>query len=234
MFKVVRPLVKSVSSVPLPEDSYFAALEALYHKLRGVDDVLQNPRTTSVRLVTNPEKVVLKETQRAFMYFALYGLCIDAVIINRILDGHVAGEHLKSWHSTHSRYIQEADEAFAPVPRFHVNLFNDEILGTKDLARLGEALYGEADPTDVFFNESPYALKKVRDTYRLTVALPFITKDEVDLTMAGNEVIIRIANFKRHVPLPKMAQAAEPVGASVDGRNLTITFKLRRPQAESS
>lgn len=231
MFKIMRPLVKTVSNVPLPEDSYFAALEALYKKLQGVDGALQNAKTTSVRLVTNPEKVVLRETQRAFMYFALYGLCIDAVIVNRIFTETAGGDELDKWRATQGRYIQEADEAFAPVPRFHVNLFGDEILGTKELARLGEALYGEKDPTEVFFNESPYSFKKVRDTYKLKVALPFLTKDEVDLTMAGGEVIIRIANFKRHVPLPKMAHAAEPIGASVEGRSLTITFKARRRQA---
>jgi arsenite-transporting ATPase len=65
----------------------------------------------------------------------------------------------------------------------------------------------------------------------MTVALPFLTKEEVDLTMAGSEVIIRIANFKRHIPLPKMARAMEPVGASVDGRTLTITFKRLRRKA---
>jgi arsenite-transporting ATPase len=231
MFKIVRPLLKSVSNVPLPEDSYFASLEALYDKLQGADAVLQDPDMTSVRLVTNPEKVVLKETQRAFMYFALYGLCIDAVIINRILGEQATGEHWSRWRSTHSRYIKEAEEAFAPVPRLHVNLFKDEIVGAKELERLGEALYGETDPTEVFFSEAPFTFKKVRDTYLMTVALPFLTKEEVDLTMAGSEVIIRIANFKRHIPLPKMARAMEPVGASVDGRTLTITFKRLRRKA---
>lgn len=234
MFKMIRPLVKSVSNVPLPEDSYFASLEALYEKLQGVDGVLQDPAVTSVRLVTNPEKVVLKETQRAFMYFALYGLCIDAVIVNRILGEEASGKHLRRWRSTHERYIKEAEEAFSPVPRLHVHLFKDEIVGSKELERLGEALYGEADPTEVFFSEPPYTFKKVRDRYRMTVALPFLTKEEVDLTMAGNEVIIRIANFKRHVPLPKMAKSVEPVGASVDGRTLTVTFKPRRQEASGA
>jgi arsenite-transporting ATPase len=227
MFKIARPLLKSVSDVPIPEDSYFAALEELHGKLSGVDAVLRDPRQTSVRLVTNPEKVVLKETQRAFMYFALYGLCIDAVIINRILDERAGGAAFSRWRATHQRYLKEADEAFAPVPRFHVQLFGDEIVGPKELARLGEALYGEADPTTVFYKESPYTFKKARGIYRLTVKLPFATKEAVDLTMAGDEVVIRIGNLKRHVPLPKMASGVEPTGASLDGQTLTVTFKPR-------
>lgn len=228
LFKIARPLIKSVTDIPVPEDSYFVALENLHGKLTGVDAVLQDPKNTSVRLVTNPEKVVLKETQRAFMYFSLYGLCIDAVIINRILDESAGGAAFRRWRATHQRYLKEADEAFAPVPRFHVHLFGDEIVGPKGLARLGEALYGETDPTAVFYGEPPYTFKKIRGTYRLTISLPFATKEAVDLTMAGDEVVIRIGNLKRHVPLPRMAAGAEPTGASLDGSTLTVTFKPRR------
>ncbi len=228
LFKIARPLIKTMTDIPVPEDRYFAALEDLHGKLTGVDAVLQNPRQTSVRLVTNPEKVVIKETQRAFMYFSLYGLCVDAVIINRILDERTGGAAFRKWRDTHQRYLKEADEAFAPVPRFHVHLFSDEIVGPKELARLGEVLYGEADPTAVLYDKPPYTFKKVKDTYRLTMTLPFATKEAVDLTMAGDEVIIRIGNLKRHVPLPKMAAGAEPTGATLDGHTLTVTFKPRR------
>jgi arsenite-transporting ATPase len=40
---------------------------------------MEDPQITSVRLVTNPEKMVLRETQRAFVYFSLHGLTLDGL-----------------------------------------------------------------------------------------------------------------------------------------------------------
>ena len=83
--KYIFPVAKRLVDVPLPDDDYFQAIENLFERLKGVDQVLMDPEITTVRLITNPEKVVLKETQRAFMYFSLYKMSIDAVIMNRIL-----------------------------------------------------------------------------------------------------------------------------------------------------
>ena len=102
---VARTFVKKISSVPLPEDDYFQNLENLFDQIEGIDEVLANPEITTVRLVTNPEKMVITETQRAFMYFCLYGLTVDAVIINRILPDTVRGSFFDSWKQTQQRYI---------------------------------------------------------------------------------------------------------------------------------
>ena len=85
MLKAVRPLANRVSPVELPTDNYFANIQDLFGKLDGIDTLLEDPRITSVRLVTNPEKMVLRETQRAFVYFSLHGLTVDSVIVNRVL-----------------------------------------------------------------------------------------------------------------------------------------------------
>ena len=81
----MRPLANRVSPVELPTDSYFANIQNLFGKLEGIDELLEDPKVTSVRLVTNPEKMVLRETQRAFVYFSLHGLTVDGVIVNRVL-----------------------------------------------------------------------------------------------------------------------------------------------------
>ena len=69
--KYVGPVAKRVVDFPLPDDDYFDAIEKLFEQLKGVDQILMDPKVTTVRLISNPEKVVLKETQRAFMYFCL-------------------------------------------------------------------------------------------------------------------------------------------------------------------
>jgi arsenite-transporting ATPase len=135
--KYARPIVNRIYDVPLPDDDYFAAIEYLFERLKGVEEVLVDPEITSVRLVTNPEKIVLKETQRAFMYFCLYKMNIDAVIMNRILTGQVSDRYFQDWRSRQKEYIEIAEEYFGPVcvPRPRVISLNPTTLCTGDRIR---------------------------------------------------------------------------------------------------
>ena len=222
--RYVRPVVERIYDLPLPEDEYFENLQILFQKLEGVEKLLSNPQITSVRLVTNPEKMVIKETQRAFMYFSLYGLCIDAVIINRVFPDEISDIYFHRWRGTQQRYIQEAEKYFAPVPLFKLQLFKDEIAGHKELEELAQQLYGERNPTEVFFAESPYKFTKRDGNYYLNIKLPFTTKEDIDLSKSGEELIIRIGGIKRHILLPKNIAPLTPLGAKIKGENLTISF----------
>ena len=172
--KYVRPVAKRVYDVPLPGDDYFQAIEDLFNKLKGVDKILVDPATTTVRLVTNPEKVVLKETQRAFMYFCLYKMSIDAIIMNRILPDDVQDAYFKDWMKGQQHHLEEAQNFFSPVPIFPVNLFSGEIIGYDHLRDLGDQIYADRDPLDRFYKEEPYRFTKEGGGYRLKLKLPFI------------------------------------------------------------
>ena len=128
LVKVARPLAKRLYDVPLPDDGYFQAIEDLCDRLKGVDQVLCDPTVTTVRLVANPEKVVLKETQRAFMYFCLYKMCIDAVIMNRILPDQVRDVYFTDWRKGQKYNLRKAEEYFHPVPILPVDLFGAEMV----------------------------------------------------------------------------------------------------------
>lgn len=227
--KVAGPVIERVSAVPIPKDNYFQNIQDLFDKLEGIDDVLTNPKITTVRLVTNPEKIVIKETQRAFMYFCLYGLCIDAVIINRIFPDGVDGTYFQAWKQTQQHYIEEAVNYFSDVPIWKVNLFAAEIVGEAGLHRLADALYAEIDPADQFSNESPYQFRKTSDAYQLSMRLPFLSKEEIGLTKHGDELIITVGNFKQHVALPRSLSDKKTTGAKLTGDRLVIKF-----QGESS
>jgi arsenite-transporting ATPase len=131
--KCVRPVAERVYDVPFPGDDYFDAIECLFLRLEGVGQILVDPEITSVRLVTNPEKIVLKETQRAFMYFCLYKMNIDAIIMNRILPDDVKDIYFEACKESQRKYIERAEEYFTPTPIFYVNLFQEEILGYDSL-----------------------------------------------------------------------------------------------------
>ena len=226
---VARTFVKKISSVPLPEDDYFQNLENLFDQIEGIDEVLANPEITTVRLVTNPEKMVITETQRAFMYFCLYGLTVDAVIINRILPDTVRESFFDSWKQTQQRYIDEASQYFTNVPIWKIYLLDDEVLGIDGLTRLGDQLYADVDPVAFYRTEKSYQFHKVDDQYQISLLLPFIEKGEIQLAKRAEEVIVQVGGFRQHIPLPRSFMNVEPSGAKLTGDRLEITLTDSQP-----
>jgi arsenite-transporting ATPase len=223
--KLVGPVAKRIYDVPIPGDDYFDAIEYLFERLRGVDKILADPQTTSVRLVTNPEKIVLKETQRAFMYFCLYKMNIDAIIMNRVLPSDVKDAYFEDWRKNQAKYLRRAEEYFSPIPVFPVNLFRGEVLGYDRLKNLSSQIYGEKDPLQRFFKGEPYDLVKKDGVYCLRMKLPFIARSDVELNRVSNELIVRIGGFKRHMLLPRQVAASKSVNAKLEGEQLCIYFK---------
>ncbi len=133
LLKAVRPIANRVAPFELPTDNYFINIRSLFEKLEGIDEIMEDPQTTSVRLVTNPEKMVLRETQRAFVYFSLHGLTVDSVIVNRVLPADVVDTWFNDWHLSQDQVLREIDEYFAPVPVKRVPLFAHEVLGKQRL-----------------------------------------------------------------------------------------------------
>lgn len=223
--KYIRPVAGRIYDIPIPGDDYFAAIEHLFDRLRGVDEILVNPQITTVRLVTNPEKIVLKETQRAFMYFCLYKMNIDGIIMNRILPDGVNDTYFEGWRETQKGYIEKAREYFSPIPIFHVHLFKGEVLGYNSLKVLADQIYMGKDPLDHFFEGEPYNLTKENGEYRLTVKLPFIMKKDVELNKLAEELVVRVGGFKRHFLLPRQVASLNSIKAVLEGQNLCIYFK---------
>jgi arsenite-transporting ATPase len=220
----VRPVARRIYDVPLPEDSYFKALENLFERLEGVDAILTDPKITTVRLVTNPEKIVLKETQRTFLYFSLYKMCIDAVVMNRILPQSIKEQYFVDWKESQRTYLKMAEEYFSPVPIFPVSLLKSEPLGEEKLRELGTSIYGEHDPTQHFFEEQPYEFHQQDGQFTMRIKLPFVSKEEVELNRLADEMVIRIGGFKKYIPLPRHVAAYKDVKARMDGAYLNIIF----------
>ena len=223
--KYIRPVAKKIYDVPLPGDDYFAAVENLFDRLKGVDAILVDPKITTVRLVTNPEKIVLKETQRAFMYFCLYNMNIDGIIMNRILPDEINDVYFKDWICNQKQYIDQAKDYFSPIPIFQVNLFKSEVLGYNDLNALADQIYGNKNPLDKFFEGKPYNLTKQNGEYRLMMNLPFLEKKDIEISKLSDELIVRVTGFKRHILLPRHVAATKSVKATFENRQLCIHFK---------
>ncbi len=225
LIKYVRPVAKRVVDIPLPDDDYFQAIEDLFIKLKGVDQILEDPEITTVRLVTNPEKVVLKETQRAFMYFCLYKMSIDAIIMNRMLPDKIKDDYFKDWIQGQRYHFAEAKNFFSPVPIFPVDLFTGEVIGYNALKQLADQIYKNENPLQRFLDHEPYRLIKENGNYRLKLKLPFISKKDVELNKLHEELIIRIGGFKRHIMLPRQVASLNVVKAKMEGEYLNVLFK---------
>jgi arsenite-transporting ATPase len=215
VLKAVRPLANRVSPVELPTDSYFANIQDLFGKLDGIDELLENPRVTSVRLVTNPEKMVLRETQRAFVYFSLHGLTVDGIIVNRVLPEAITDSFFAEWRESQQRVLAEIDAYFSPVPVRRVPLFTHEVLGAERLQELARALYADdEDPAAVTRTEAPYSFSKRDGHFEVQLQLPFAVKGEVGLFKKGDELVVQIGTLRRHIGLPTSMAALTPAHAS--------------------
>ncbi len=223
ILKVARPVARRLTDVPIPDDEYFKALENFYEKLKGVDELLVDPEITSVRLVANPEKMVLKESQRAFMYFNLFGVNVDAVVVNKVLPPFVEDcEHFSKWVLTQKKHLEDMHALFHPVPVFTVPLMEDEIVGEKRLKILSDLIYGDTDPIRVFHKEKPYEFIEQNGDYMIKLKAPFLTKDGLSVLKSEGEIVIRWRNFKSHILLPRKLRDCEPVGAKIEEGYLKV------------
>lgn len=226
LLKAVRPLANRVSPVELPPDSYFANVKALFDKLAGIEDILEDPRHTSVRLATNPEKMVLRETQRAFVYFSLHGLTVDTVIVNRLLPRQVNDAYFARWRRSQDKITGEIEEYFSPVRVKTIPLFEDEVLGMARLEKMAAALYpGKEDPAALIRTERPYRFVKRDGRYEVLFELPFTAKGEIGLFKKGDELVVEIGTLRRHIGLPTSLAGLTPSRARLEDKLLTVELK---------
>ncbi|HKW98676.1 MAG TPA: ArsA family ATPase [Bryobacteraceae bacterium] len=226
ILKAVRPVANRISPVELPTDSYFANIQDLFGRLDGIADLLEDPKVTSVRLVTNPEKMVLRETQRAFVYFSLHGLTVDGIIVNRVLPEAVTDDWFREWRESQSKILHEIEEYFAPVVVKRVPLFVHEVLGRERLDALAQVLYAEKeDPAAVVRTEAPYTFEKRNSHYEVRLRLPFAAKGDVGLFKKGDELVVEIGTLRRHIGLPTSMAALTPARATLQNKILTVEMK---------
>ena len=226
LLKAVRPVANRISPVELPTDSYFANIQDLFGRLDGIADLLEDPKITSVRLVTNPEKMVLRETQRAFVYFSLHGLTVDAIIVNRVLPGEIKDEWFEEWRASQARILQEIEEYFSPVQVKRVPLFTHEVLGRERLDEMAKMLYSEKeDPAVVTRTEAPYTFEKLNSHYEVRLRLPFAAKGDVGLFKKGDELVVEIGSLRRHIGLPTSMAALVPARATLQNKILTVEMR---------
>jgi arsenite-transporting ATPase len=221
----LRPIAKRVSNLPLPDDGVYAAVRRFYDKLEGVKRVLTDPESTSVRLVVNPERMVIAEAQRTFTYLNLFGYRVDAVVANRLLPDAVTDPYFERWKQLQAEHLETIDASFSPVPILTARLREHELVGAELLQSLGDELYGDDDPGAILHEDEPMSITKRQDTYVLTLKLPLTTKEALELSTKGDELFVRVGPYRRTIILPKVLASRSIAGARMHDDRLEISFE---------
>lgn len=220
----IRRFTDEIFSVPLPGDEVYDTVERLYKRVGDMKAVLADPKITSIRLVLNPEKMVIEETRRAYTYLNLFGFVCDAVIANKVLPEEVTDEYFAEWKASQQRYLEEVEASFGALPIFKVRLYEREVVGIDALRQMANDLYGDRDPTEHFADSKPMRIVKRGKDYWLELHLPFTEKGEIQLMRKGDELIIRVGTIKRHLVLPHILAKQEPKGAKLENGILQVRF----------
>jgi arsenite-transporting ATPase len=225
--KILRPFAKPLMGTDLPDKDSFEQVESLFKTLDHVRELLTDPKMSSLRLVVNPEKMVIKETQRTYTYLNLYGYATDAVICNRILPDEITDPYFAQWKDLQKQNIALIGEAFGELPLLRAPMFDRDVNGMDTLHRLGDALYGNGNinPAEIMFQGTTHQI--VPDEaggYRLKVPLPFADKDDLDLYRSSDELTLRVGPYRRNIVLPYALWKLEIGDAKFEEDALNIHF----------
>ena len=230
---VMYPLARTLVNMPLPDNKVFDSIQELYSELEKIHALLTDAEKTSVRLVVNPEKMVIKEAQRTFTYLNLFSYPTDAIICNRLIPDKVEDDYFQAWKESQKKYHQLIEEGFAPLPILDAPLMEQEIVGIPMLRSMAKALYDEKDPTTIFFRGQIQDIRKDERYYILTLALPFTSKEKISLLQSGDELTIQVANYRRNVILPRSLLGLPITQAKMGKGKLKIKFQQKETERKT-
>ena len=229
---VLRPVLSAVTNLPVAGDDVFGATRSFYERLEGVRELLVDPELTSVRLVVNPERMVIAEAQRMATYLSLFGYSVDAVIANRLLPDNVTDPWFKAWKEAHAEHLEAIEDGFAPLPVLRGELASEEIVGLDSLRAFGDHLYADVDVACVLHHESPFVVSRRGNDLVLSIALPFADRDDLELGRRHDELLVRVGPHRRAVALPDSLRRRTVAGATMVGDRLEVTFAPRSEEQE--
>jgi len=224
LVKAVRPILTRITSLPVAGDEVFDATRRFYDRLDGVRELLTDGDRTSVRLVVNPERIVIAEARRLSTYLSLFGYRVDAVIANRLLPDAVTDPWFKAWKDAHAEHLSAIEEGFSPLPVLRAELAPEELVGVERLRTFGDLLYGDLDAAAVLHQGEPLTVDRRGDDLVLSLELPFAAQDELELGRIEDELLVRVGPHRRGIVLPDSLKRRAVSAAKMVGDRLEVTF----------
>ena len=220
--------------VEIPGEDVLAEVQGLVRQMIAMNEILRDRERASIRLVMNPDRMVIKEAQRTFTYLNLYGYLTDAVVVNRVFPSELAGGYFGDWHDRQRDRLEEVRSGFAPVPVLTARYFDEEVLGARMLDRLGDELFGDdADPATVMYTELAHEISSQNGTATVRIKVPFGTRGDVGLKKVGAELIVSVGPRKRTIILPAALARRSPTGAKLADGALEVSFETQNPDGHA-
>jgi arsenite/tail-anchored protein-transporting ATPase len=229
LLSAARPIAKTFLDLKLPSNDVYAEVQRLVLNLIAMNEILRDREQSSIRLVMNPEKMVVREAQRTFTYLNLYGYLTDAVIVNRVFPADVASGYFGAWRQVQQQQIELVEQAFAPVPVLKAPFFDQEVIGAGMLDRLGGEVFAGLEPQAMLYTDLSQELELRDGVATLRLKVPFTDKAKIELKKVGLELVVRVAEHKRNIILPPALAPYRPQGARFDNGALTVTFERPAP-----
>ncbi len=223
--KVLAPVLSRVTSLPVADDGVFANVSSFYARLDGVREILLDPERSSVRLVVNPERIVIAEARRTYTYLSLFGYRVDAVVANRLLPAEVSDPWFDRWKELHVEHLQTIVDSFAPLPVLTVELAAEELVGMDALRAFGARIYGERDAASILHSGQPLKITRRGGRTTLSLELPFADRDDLELGRKGDELLLRVGPYRRAISLPDSLRSRAVADASLKQGRLKVTFE---------
>jgi len=223
LLKVVRPVAKHVSDMPIAGDEVLMSAQKAIDALVAVRTILTDQQTCTARIVMNLEKMVIREAQRSLTYLSLFGYAVDAVVINRVLPLEVDG-HFSSWKDMQQEYAPQVYQIFSPLPILQAKHFSREIVGVEMLAKMADLLYGDRDPSDFLYNGPTQRVERTSHGFDLIVPLPFVSEDQIHLAQSADELLISVGWHRHRVALPHSLARLRARDAFFENEELRVVF----------
>jgi arsenite-transporting ATPase len=224
--KIARPIVERTIKIPVPDDKTFDEIESLYNKIDELHKLMLERDKVSLRIVTTPEKIVIKEAKRNFSYLHLYDFNVDAIIVNKIISEEGGKGYFEKWMKLQSENLKDIHESFSPVPIFETELMHSEVKDYASLLKMGNSIFKGVNAAEVLFKDKIFEVEKSNtdESYYLNIKMPFVDKNELNLLQKGDEISISIKNEKRNFVLPQKLHSKKIVKANYDQGKLRIQF----------
>lgn len=222
--KAIGPVIRAVSDVPIPSEETYDAVEDLYEKLNHIHSVLSNPEISTIRIVLNPEKMVIQEAKRAYTYLQLYGYPVDLIIVNRVMPELIKDDKFTEYLKYQRKYLKQIIDDFQPLPVIRVPHIGREVFGLDLLKTIGKLAYDNDDPTKVYYSERPFKFYSKDGTHYLELKLPNVTKQELSVLQYGDEIVVQVRNQRHNVFLPKFLAYYKIEQATLKDNYLRIKF----------
>lgn len=224
VLKVLRKPMETLTRIPLPEDSLFDDVMGLLDRLTRLGELLRDGETTTVRLVTTPERIVVSEVRRAYTWLSMYGFTVDGVVINRVYPERALSGYFAPFAASQAAGLTLLQQSFAHLQLFRAELGDSEVVGVEDLGSFADRLYGDADPAAVFYRGEFSRVVRDGDELQLRLRMPEAEKSQLDLRTDGTDLILAYRNEERRIALPDSLVGRDVTRARYSDEELVLTL----------